>query len=423
MEWPPYAGRQFLASLKEGDPCRTLMNNTIPTVYVSGLSNVTDFSGAAAAGVPIGVQVQEISRRVESLMVEYNSGGGKLFVDSGAFTACRKKTNVDFDKIMDRYDSLAAKMEFPELVAFVAPDVIGDMDSTANLQQSYRIRLKNLSALGAELLVPFQKGWKASAYQAHYYWLRDNIGSFTLAFACNEHAWNVRDIATIVNIVNPDRVHLLGAGKKYVLKYFEAIQEVFPKTIVSSDANRVRSYVGEGRFITECVKVAALGAAEIAEKDFDGSYDETEIIYDLYNTPGYLSPKEAVQLAKQLGITNKKVLDKWAAWSQEASEYTDEDNGGYEEYNSYGSKLGHLLTESCYGYDIDLLLVKSENGSVLRSIFSTSIVKEAKITARSTAIRECMVKDQTSIAKSFEYSASQLSFCFNTTPADILVAA
>lgn len=126
------------------------MEISTPLLYVSGMSSKSDFAGTAAAGVPIGTQINEVSKAVVSQMVKYNAVGGKIFVDSGAFTAFRKGLTLDFDDILDRYDALAAVMKNPRNIAFVAPDVIGDMEETARLQNTYLGRLKSLAAKGVE---------------------------------------------------------------------------------------------------------------------------------------------------------------------------------------------------------------------------------------------------------------------------------
>jgi len=383
------------------------MEIAAPLMYVSGMSNKSDFAGAAAAGVPIGIQVKEASSTVIAQMAEYNGRGGRLFVDSGAFTAFRKGERINFDWVLDKYESMASVMSSPWDIAFVAPDVIGNMDETARLQRQYMGRLLDLAALGVEMMVPFQKGWPVAAYAEHEKAMRKYLGPFTVAFACNESAWAPRDIADVVAVIRPGRVHLLGAGKKMVLRYCRAIREVSRDTVVSADANRVRAFIGTGRYLTDSVNLAAKEAGDDTERFFARTYDETELLHDLYNTPGYLEPDEAVMLAKRIGITDREELARWASWSQE---FADED-----EESLYGCKLGHLLDDGGYCGLAVQLLVTVGDGEVMRDILTTGEVKRTRISARVEAISSLMRQDQKAIGVEFADASRQLAFDFLIT--------
>lgn len=223
-------------------------------MYISGMSSTTDFAGVADAGLPVGVQTQDISSIVEGQIAAYTSAGGRCFVDSGAFRAMTKGVPVDFPAVLSLYARLARMTDRPENLAVVAPDVIGVMDATARLQLQHLGELTRLKETGVELMIPLQRGWEPSGYVEHISMLSEKLGEITVAFACNLAAWRPRDISQLVAILRPARVHLQGVGKKNLDRYSDAVRWQSPSTAISCDANRTRAMVGQGRRITETVR-------------------------------------------------------------------------------------------------------------------------------------------------------------------------
>lgn len=191
--------------------------------YISGQTATADFAGIADAGLPVGVQVQEITPTVEAQIASYTSDGGFVFVDSGAFTAFVKGESVDFGQVLDDYERLASLTSTPANLAVVVPDAIGNMDLTAELQVTYLDRIKRLAGMGVELLLPLQRGWTNLQYLAHYRFMRQAIGPFTLAFAANKAAFEPQHVAELVVELEPERVHLLGVGTKNLAAYSNAV--------------------------------------------------------------------------------------------------------------------------------------------------------------------------------------------------------
>lgn len=251
-------------------------------------------------------------------------------------------------------------------------------------------------------MLPLQKGWEPAAYARHEKALRKEIGAFTVAFACNEKAWSPQEIAEVVCRIRPKRVHLLGAGKKMVLRYCQSIAEVSARTVVSADANRLRAFIGTGRPLTEQVKMSTENANKDMSAFLDRSYDDTEILHDLYNTPGFLDPGEAMALAKCLGIANREELSRWAESSQECA---DEDE-------PYSCKLGNLLDAGGYGGIAVRMLVEAREGQAIRAILIDSEVGRTRISSRVENIKTIMDRDQHAIAREFASTRSQLAFDF-----------
>lgn len=308
--------------------------------YISGQSATSDFAGITAAHLPVGVQVQEITPTVEVQIAQYSSEGGLVFIDSGAFTAFVKGDRVDFDLVLDDYERLAAMTNKPGNLAMVAPDAIGNMDLTAELQMMYLSRIKRLADSGVQLLVPFQRGWNNRLYLAHYNLLKEAIGPFTLAFAANKAAFEPQHVAELVTELQPERVHLLGVGTKNLPAYSDAVLWNSPDTVLSSDANRVRVFIGEGRMISEEINK---GVEAIFEAELGAEIDETEMEFDIHNSPRFLTAGEARELARLFAVIDPAEIEKWGKWSQEeAGERYRAKQECCEDW-AFGCKLGYAI--------------------------------------------------------------------------------
>lgn len=316
--------------------------------YISGQTATADFAGIADAGLPVGVQVQEITPTVEAQIARYTSEGGFVFVDSGAFTAFVKGESVDFNQVLDDYERLAAQTANPDRLAVVAPDAIGNMDLTAELQVTYLDRIKRLASMGVELLLPLQRGWSGSKYLAHYNFMREAIGPFTLAFAANKEAFEPQHVAELMVELQPERVHLLGVGTRNLAAYSDAVLWNSPLTAISSDANRVRVFIGEGRQITEAIQQ---GVEEVYSQELEGEIDGTEVEGYIHNVPGYLTQAEARELARLFDKVDPAEIEKWGRWSQEdATERFKAKHPASEEWD-FGCKLGYAIAfADPYGY-------------------------------------------------------------------------
>jgi len=375
--------------------------------YVSGMSATTDYAGCADAGIPVGVQVQDLSAAVERQIAEYANLGGLTFVDSGAFKAFIKKTTVDFDMVLDRYERLATMTDRPENLAVVAPDVIGTMDETAALQRFYLLRIKRLAKMGVELLMPFQQGWETAAYVAHYRFLEAAFGPITLAFACNAAAWKPAAVAKLIRVIRPNRVHLLGVGTKNLDAYSDAVMWNSPSAILSSDANRTRVFLGKGRAITEDTRTGVKAIYQEAAEEFDQCYDGTEMDFDLHHSPGYLEVAEAKELAILFRVTKKCEIDRWGKWSQEETDARFLKAQGECEIE-WGCKLGFLIEQADpYRYLLQTL-VHGHEGGTIKEMVATLAAKHRQKEARRAAISKTLSADHVRRQSAYRIRSSQI---------------
>lgn len=222
--------------------------------FRSGASSPGIARGYIVSGVPFGVSMREMTpgSATWDMMVEYARRGGQVFVDTGAFTAFTKNEAMDWPKVVANYRFLIRNAEGARL-HIVMPDVVGDQAASLRLLQEHRGVARDVIASGHNALVPIQKGnlppylaWRAAV---------DVLGTedFTASVPSNAAAFTPADLADLVGgPVKPRRVHLLGiaGNKKRLAELVRIIHEGSPDTVVTSDANRLRAQVGEGRPVT-----------------------------------------------------------------------------------------------------------------------------------------------------------------------------
>lgn len=229
---------------------------TTPPVisFRSGASAPNILRGYVVAGVPVGISLAEMGPDSASwdIAAGYAARGGKVFVDSGAFTAFTKGKPVDWDRVISLYQQMSADAPGARL-HLVAPDVVGDQDASLKLLSQYREPLRKLIDQGHDLLVPVQKGllppyhaWREAAGML-------GTDDFTPSVPSNKVAFSPEDLANLFDGPDkPKRVHLLGiAGdRKRLAELTAVIHSRSPTTVITTDANRLRAQVGEGRVLT-----------------------------------------------------------------------------------------------------------------------------------------------------------------------------
>ncbi|AJF08278.1 hypothetical protein [Geoalkalibacter subterraneus] len=241
------------------------------------------------------------------------------------------------------------------------------MNETARLQWRHIEQIRELSDRGARIIAPLQIGWKRVEYVSYLGCLGSEIRTIIPGFAFNKMAWGAKDVAELVRLVRPASIHLFGIGQKRITRTAEAIWSVCPTTAIYCDSNRIRAWAGKGRVLTREVsqrlrtvyerscqrylrhylqgRGLCRAEAAILSDVFLGA-DETELQFDLCNTPGFLEPNEARALAKLFGRRERAEIQAWVKASQSESECDREDFLGI----SYGCELGYLIDENDPSY-------------------------------------------------------------------------
>lgn len=72
----------------------------------------------------------------------YLDRGGKVFVDSGAFTAFRRNEPMNWNPVFWTYGVLIEGTDHPENLTIVAPDIIGNQDLSVALWEEHRALIR-----------------------------------------------------------------------------------------------------------------------------------------------------------------------------------------------------------------------------------------------------------------------------------------
>lgn len=192
-----------------------------PLVFASGLSRSNaDLQASIAAGLPVGVSVHTaLTEPMRRTLVDHVNAGGKLFIDSGSFTAFTTGSSVDWHTVMGRYKELFYRIapEKREGIYLVAPDVIGDPDATDLLNRQCYGMFQFIMPDGGNIIVPIQKspGATINPGDVDDYWPRDVYPHrFIVGIPFNKMAWTEQEVLAWLsrNHVPDVRLHLLGGG-------------------------------------------------------------------------------------------------------------------------------------------------------------------------------------------------------------------
>ena len=208
--------------------------------FHSGMSSSADLRAATDLGLPVGVVATLLTtRQIFLTLPKHLNAGGKLFVDSGAFSAFQKRTTMDWEKVFQTYETLIDQTTQPGNLSIVAPDVVGDQVSTLELWAEYALRVKSWVEAGARVIVPLQVG-RLSAGDL----LEEAFKLFGTRKVCagvpsNLAAMTANDVATIRH----DDFHILGR----VVLTVELAEKVLailisnPDAQLTADANWLRA--------------------------------------------------------------------------------------------------------------------------------------------------------------------------------------
>lgn len=314
--------------------------------YRSGAGNISDLKGYMLSGVPIGLSCSRLSNgqfayipaNIEKEIIAY-SHHQKVFIDSGAFSLFQKSIKsgcqriLDFQEIIKRYYRYASSGKF----ALVMPDCIGDQEKTIALQFEFRKDICQLIHLGADVLVPIQKG-KHSPSECWKIVSRFLGKNIRVAIPSNKVAFSDADIEDLLLCHDaPTKIHLLGfthASHSFVEKIAK-IKSLSADLDITCDGNRLRAMLGEGRSITTAQRELA---SELQKTiDLNSCYDDNTDT-DLWQTihlrlDNILSEKQAHQVAKALWMhefDSDDLID--AAVTGNLLEWLDENLPGFGEY-------------------------------------------------------------------------------------------
>lgn len=222
--------------------------------FNSGASSLGIMRGYIMAGSPLGVALTEMSPGSApwDAMIGYAQRGGRVFVDSGAFPAFMAGKPVDWQRSMRMVRQLIAESPGARF-HIVMPDIIGDQAASLALLREHAGYVRDVIGAGHDALVPIQKG----ALSPHDAWSEAvriiGTSDFTASVPSNRAAFTLDDLRDLMRGPHhPPRIHFLGiaGNKKRLAELVAVVHAASPQTIVTSDANRLRAKVGQGRPIT-----------------------------------------------------------------------------------------------------------------------------------------------------------------------------
>jgi len=217
------------------------------TYYASGTNHVGEVRGYASVGHAIGVTAPEVSKAVETALLNLD-GKVRVFVDSGAFGEFTRGTPISSAMWAERLELYARLAQgLGRQLAVVAPDKVGDQEISLERLREHAQRVRYLHRLGAQVIVPLQVGALSlvEVYDRAWKLLRC---PFTPGLPSNKAALSEDELVALLEKRKPERVHFLGLGPKTRRRHGRRLLEIArtrsPGTRVSMDSALRKSLVG-----------------------------------------------------------------------------------------------------------------------------------------------------------------------------------
>jgi hypothetical protein len=208
--------------------------------FRSGMSSLSDLRGAVDANVPVGVVALALTAGQALLTLPgYLNRGGRVFIDSGAFTTDAQFGPSEWDRILICYERVADMTTCPENLYVVAPDQLGEQAGTLNLLMEYRERLIKLIGTGCHVIVPLQCGALPAADMLARVTAILGGSRFVAGIPSNKAAMSIEECATL----DHRAFHILGRvqmDEQQQLR-IDALRTLNPNAAVTADANWLRS--------------------------------------------------------------------------------------------------------------------------------------------------------------------------------------
>ena len=225
------------------------------TYFASGSNHPGEILGFDDAGIDVGVAVNELRGNALDVLCSLAGTGRKVFVDSGAFGEIRfgaqgpyvhkAITAAEWTARLDAYETLSRALG--SQVYVVAPDKVAFQAETLERLETYAWRIRKLRSLGANIIVPHQKGaLSLSEFRAEAIEIL-GFSDFVVGIPAKKDATSTEDIlALLVECQDIERIHLLGLGAKS--RKFEttiaAMRAVAPGVEIFCDSVLITSLVG-----------------------------------------------------------------------------------------------------------------------------------------------------------------------------------
>lgn len=235
--------------------------------FASGSNHAGEIAGWAAMGHDVGVAVQELS---EEALVELEGLAGSdiaVFVDSGAFSEVDSQLHVvqplsdgEWQRRLGRYKRLASALG--SQLHVVAPDRVGDQQVTLERLERYAPELREISEMGAHILIPVQRG---ALSQADFMRSAESLVGVDCvpALPCKKAATTPDMVTQFCADYRPAKLHLLGVGARgsRAIAYTAVVAAWSDSVQVTLDSCVIRAHCNSDRRIGVARRIA-LGMRE-----------------------------------------------------------------------------------------------------------------------------------------------------------------
>jgi len=293
--------------------------------FASGSNHEGEIAGLADCGMNVGVAVDRVNGASMAALKALAGTGTKVFVDSGAFSeiefpknapprVAKPITHSQWIERLETYVELAAHLGSQLYV--VAPDKVAFQSETLERMARYRHYMLACRVLGANVLVPHQKGELTMAQFGEAAAQALGFSDWLPAIPMKKDATTQAELVDYLETAQPHAVHLLGRGPQSPgwEKLVRAVRTHSPSTIFC-DSVLVASLVGRsnGRVMPATgtkgprVLTAAFDAvnSELEEGMWSstGGHDYTDQIFlDASEWVAELTAAQRTELAEELTL-------------------------------------------------------------------------------------------------------------------------
>lgn len=286
------------------------------TYFASGSNHPGEIDGFAAVGMNVGVVAERVAPGSDAFaaLAALKGTGLRVFVDSGAFSevtfgangpewpADREITPELWAERLETYRALA--VELGPQVALVAPDCVADQLRTLERLETYAATVRELRALGAEILVPLQKGALSLAEMDELAVELLGFEDFTRAIPMKKDATTTADLEGLLRARDLPAVHLLGLGVEGArfAEVLDMIERVAPAARVSCDSVRITALVGRGGKTPRPLTAAQDDARENMLGEQWGDFEGVDWTDEISDPSGWLSAAELRRVAAEADL-------------------------------------------------------------------------------------------------------------------------
>lgn len=289
------------------------MNLLLDTFFFSGSSNLTDLQATIDGGGNPGLVSSRLSSNSLRLLSE--TVGFPVFVDSGAFGG----DVSDFDAVFDAYDKVVARVG-ARRAYLVMPDVFLDQEASLRVLAEHADTVRHYIRLGCEAIVPLQRGERPLSVL--YGRVVELLGTdnFRAGLPMGHKARHSQEqIHAFLRDSRPAKVHFLGRSfrpLKQELEYYKT----FSHFHASADAAMLVNWVSSGKACGDNIQYAF----DQSEADTFTDFDDTELMYDLFNSSDVFSDGELEIIAKDFRLARPQLESaiKNEVWNELVEEQT-----------------------------------------------------------------------------------------------------